>query len=217
MAGAEKLLTKLKERIQLLMVGEARLMHSIGLKPNHVSVLGVLLALFSAYFYWSSQFDVTLLTVAALFLLISGFLDALDGVLARLYGEVTVLGGFLDSLLDRYADAFVFLGIILGWLIKDSESAWVFWGFAALAGSLLVSYSRARAEAAGVKMETVGIAERAERIIILAVASFLSLLWSDALRWSVLLLAVLTNLTVLQRVIYFRKALRKKEVTTPIV
>jgi len=211
------LLTKLKERIQLLMVGEARLVHSIGLTPNQVSLLGVLTALFSAYFYWSSQFDVALLTVAAMFLLISGFLDALDGVLARLYGEVTVFGGFLDSLLDRYADAFVFLGIILGWLIKDSVSVWVFWGFAALVGSLLVSYSRARAEAAGVKMETVGIAERAERIIILVVASFLSLLWQDALRWSVLLLTILTNMTVLQRVIHFRKASRKKEATTPIV
>jgi len=216
MAEVEKLLTKLKERIQLLMVGEARLAHSIGLTPNHVSVLGVLSALFSAYLYWSSQFEVVLLTVAALFLLISGFLDALDGVLARLYGEVTVFGGFLDSLLDRYADAFVFLGIILGWLIKDS--VWVLWGFAALVGSLLVSYSRARAEAAGIKMESVGIAERAERIIILVVATLLSMVWADALRWSMLLLAVLTNLTVLQRVIYFKKASKKKEATTtPIV
>jgi archaetidylinositol phosphate synthase len=211
-----KLLTKLKERIQLLMVGEAKLAHSIGLTPNQVSFLGLLSALFSAYLYWSSQFDAALLTVAALFLLISGFFDALDGVLARLYGEVTVFGGFLDSLFDRYADAFVFLGILMGWLIKDP--VWMFWGFAALIGSLLVSYSRARAEAAGIKMETVGIAERAERIIILVVASLLSMVWADALRWSMLLLAVLTNLTVLQRVIYFRKASKKKEATTtPIV
>ena len=210
------MLTKLKERIQLLMVGEARLAHSIGLTPNQVSLLGLLSALFSAYLYWSSQFDVALLTVAALFLLISGFLDALDGVLARLYGEVTVFGGFLDSLLDRYADAFVFLGIIIGWLVKDS--VWVFWGFAALVGSLLVSYCRARAEAAGIKMETVGIAERAERIIILIVATLLSIVWTDALKWTMLLLAVLTNLTVLQRVVYFRKASKKKEgATTPIV
>jgi len=202
------------------MVGEARLAHSIGLTPNHVSVLGLLSALFSAYLYWSSQFEVALLTVAALFLLISGFLDALDGVLARLYGEVTVFGGFLDSLLDRYADAFVFLGIILGWLITNPNPVWMFWGLAALVGSLLVSYSRARAEAAGIKMESVGIAERAERIIILVVASLLSTVpgWADALRWSMLLLAILTNLTVLQRVIYFKKASKKKEATTtPIV
>jgi len=199
------------------MVGEARLAHIIGLTPNQVSVLGVLSALFSAFFYWSSQFDITLLALAAMFLLISGFLDVLDGVLARLYGEVTVFGGFLDSLLDRYADAFVFLGIIVGWLIKDPM--WLFWGCTALVGSLLVSYSRARAEAAGTRMESVGIAERAERIIILAVATLLSTVptWADALRWSMLLLAVLTNLTVLQRVIHFRKASKKKEAATPIV
>jgi len=197
------------------MVGEARLAHSVGLTPNQVSALGVLTALLSAYLYWNSQFDLALLTAAALFLLISGFCDALDGVLARLYGEVTVFGGFLDSLLDRYADAFVLIGVVLGWL--TTEPFWLFSGLAALMGSLLVSYSRARAEAAGVKIETVGLAERAERIIILAVASFISLLWSDALRWSVLLLAVLTNFTVMQRVIYFRKTSKKKETTTPIV
>jgi len=212
------LLTKLKERIQLLMVGEARLAHSIGLTPNQVSLLGLLSALFSAYLYWSSQFEIALLTVAALFLLISGFLDALDGVLARLYGKVTVFGGFLDSLLDRYADAFVLVGIILGWL--TTAPLWLFCGLATLMGSLLVSYSRARAEAAGVRMESVGVAERAERIIILVAASLLSIVpgWADALRWSMLLLAVLTNLTVLQRVIHFRKASKKKEATTtPIV
>jgi len=211
------LLTKLKERIQLLMVGEARLAHSIGLTPNQVSLLGVLSALFSAYIYWSSRFEPALLTVAALLLLISGFLDALDGILARLYGEVTLFGGFLDSLLDRYADAFVLVGIILGWL--TTEPLWLFSGLAALMGSLLVSYSRARAEGAGIRMETVGIAERAERIIILAVASFLSTVpdWADALRWSMLLLAILTNLTVLQRAVHFRKASKKRGAVTPIV
>ena len=78
-------------------------------------------------------------------------------------------------------------------------------------GSLMVSYARARAEAAGVKIETVGIAERAERLIILATASFLSIAWLEALSWGVAILAVLTNLTVLQRVIYFRKASQRKE------
>ena len=208
------MLTKLKERIQLLMVGEARLAHIVGLTPNQVSVLGLLMAVISACLYWNAQFEPVWLPVAALFLLISGFCDALDGVLARLYGEVTVFGGFFDSLLDRYADALILVSIIAGWLAVTSF--WLFCGLAALMGSLLVSYSRARAEAAGVKMETVGVAERSERIIILVAASLLSLVWLDALRWSIALLAVLTNLTVLQRLVYFRKASKKKE-TTPVV
>jgi archaetidylinositol phosphate synthase len=133
-------------------------------------------------------------------MLASGLLDALDGAIARIYGESTTFGGFFDSLLDRYADSVILCGIILGGLTEVS------WGLASLIGSLLVSYARARAEAARIKMESVGLAERAERIIIIALASFLSYLWLDALNWSILFLAILTNFTVIQRAIYFRKA-----------
>ncbi len=177
--------------------------------------MSLIFAYLSAITYWISGFNQTALIAAVSFLLVSGFFDALDGVVARLFGEVTVFGGFLDSLLDRYADAFIFLGVILGWLL--TSPVWVFWGFTAIIGSLLVSYSRARAESEGIKMESVGIAERAERIIILVFATLLNLVWVDALRWSMLLLAVLTNVTVLQRAIYFRKASRKKETATPII
>ena len=193
------------------MAYEAQLAHRVGLTPNAVSGLGVVAAVASAIFYWAAQFSLAYLVLAAVLLLISGFFDALDGVVARLFESVTVFGGFLDSMLDRYADALVLMGLVLGGFAD------AFWGFLALVGSLLVSYSRARAEAAGVKMETVGLAERAERILIVVVASFVTLAWSDALWWSVVLLAVLTNLTVVQRVIYFRKALKKKTATTPIV
>jgi len=194
------LLTRLKERFQLWISYEAKLAHSVGLTPNHISGIGALSAIISALLYLNAKAIPSLLVAATIFLLASGFCDALDGALARIYGETTVFGGFLDSLLDRYVDAVVLGGIILGELCDLS------WGLAALIGSLLVSYVRARAEAAGVKMETVGIAERAERLIILAVASLLSVLWLETLGWSIVLLAILTNLTVLQRVIYFHKS-----------
>jgi archaetidylinositol phosphate synthase len=193
------------------MTYEAQLAYRIGLTPNIVSGLGILAAVLSAFLFWNSRFVSWNLILASLFLLISGFFDALDGIIARLYGRVTVFGGFLDAMLDRYADALVLVGIILGGFAEIS------WGFFALIGSLLVSYSRARAEAAGIKMETIGLAERAERILILAVAGLLTLIWSYALWWSIVLLAVLTNLTVLQRAIYFRKTLKKKETKTPII
>ncbi len=208
------LLTKLKARIQVLMVKEAQLLHNLGLKPNHLTIIGILFAYLSALMYGISGVNQSALILAAGALLISGFFDALDGILARQFGEVTGFGGFLDSLLDRYADAFVFLGVLFGWLLISPF--WVFCGFAAMIGSLLVSYSRARAEAAGIKMESVGVAERAERLIILIAATLLNLVWTDALRWSMLLLAVLTNITVLQRGIYFRNASRKKEAITQI-
>lgn len=199
------MLTKLKQRVQSWITAEAKLAHSIGLTPNQISAIGIIFAILSALAYWKWQlFHPFLLIAAPLLLLASGFCDALDGTLARLYAKTTIFGGFLDSLLDRYADAIIFCGIILGGLCD------LFWGLTALIGSLLVSYARARAEAAGVKMETVGIAERAERLVILALASFLSIAWLEALSWSVVILAILTNLTVLQRVIYFRKASQRK-------
>ncbi len=200
LGGYEWLLTKLKQRAQLWFASEAKMLHKLGLSPNHVSILGIAFAVLSAITYWQWKLNPLLLILAPLLMLASGLLDALDGALARLCGEVTKFGGFFDSLLDRYADAIVICGIILGGLTEVS------WGLAALVGSMLVSYARARAEAAGVKMESVGLAERAERLVLLALASFLSFVWLDALCWGVLILAVLTNLTVIQRAIYFRKA-----------
>jgi archaetidylinositol phosphate synthase len=198
------MLTKLKQQIQALLTSEAAYAHKIGLTPNAVSGLGIMVALFSAVAYWRASTNTILLALAILFLLLSGFCDTLDGALARLYRQTTVFGGFLDSLLDRYADAAVLAGIILGGLADFS------WGLITIVGSLLVSYTRARAEAAGVKMESIGIAERAERVLILLVASLVAFVWSKALWWSVVLLAFLTNITVLQRVIYFHRDVKKK-------
>jgi archaetidylinositol phosphate synthase len=195
-------LTKLKQRAQSWLTSEATLLHRLGLTPNHVSLIGLILALISAVTYWQWQLHPLLLIVAPLLMLASGLLDALDGAIARIYGETSKFGGFFDSLLDRYADAIIFCGIILGGLTEISL------GLAALLGSMLVSYARARAEAAEIKMESVGLAERAERIVILALASFLSYVWLDALNWGILILAILTNLTVVQRSIYFRRAVR---------
>ncbi|MDH5733133.1 MAG: archaetidylinositol phosphate synthase [Candidatus Bathyarchaeota archaeon] len=194
------MLTKLKEKFQLWIASEAKMAHKIGLTPNHVSAIGIILAIFSTLAYWAWQANHLLLIVAPFLLLVSGFCDALDGAIARLHKQTTTFGGFLDSLLDRYADAVVFLGIIIGGLCDP------FWGLTAVIGSLLVSYTRARAEATGIKMEAVGVAERADRLFILAIASFLSIVWLEALNLGIIVLAFLSNLTVLQRVVYFYKA-----------
>jgi archaetidylinositol phosphate synthase len=169
-----------------------------------ISGLGVVLGVASGFVYWQAGLAVdgpsiypSYLVIAVVLLLASGYCDALDGALARLHNETSVVGGFLDSLLDRYVDASVYCGLIVGGLCD------AFWGLLALIGSLLTSYARARSEAADIPMETVGVVERAERLIIIVLASLLSIIWIDAIRWSIILLAVATNITVLQRVLYF--------------
>ena len=207
------MLTKLKQKIQQMLTAEAQAAHKIGLTPNMLSAIGLALSLFSAMAYvmaQNPQNQPLLLLLAVILLLTSGFCDALDGVLARTYQQTSVFGGFFDSLIDRYADAAVYAGVIIGGLCDP------IWGLIALAGSLLVSYSRARAEAAGIKMESIGVAERAERMIILAAASIFAIFWPQilnigTLNIGIIVLAVLSNFTVLQRAVHVYRVLKKKE------
>src|SRR4030067_2533289 len=145
------MLTKLKKKVQQFLSTEARFAHSVGLTPNMTSVLGVVLSVLAAVAYAMGLAQPLLLLVAVFLLLASGFFDTLDGVLARNFQQATVFGGFFDSLLDTYDDALVSSRIIIGGLCDVSS------GLAALGGSMLVSYSRARAEAAGIKMASVGL------------------------------------------------------------
>lgn len=199
------MLTKLKKKIQQMLTTEAEIAHKMGLTPNLTSVIGIILSFLSATAYATGKSNAYTLLIATLLLLLSGFCDALDGVLARLYNQATSFGGFLDSLLDRYADAFVYAGIIIGELCNP------LWGLAALIGSLLVSYSRTRAEALGLNMESVGLAERAERLLILAAASITAIFWLPALNIAIIILAILSNITVMQRALYAYSKLKKEK------
>ena len=207
------MLTKLKQKVQQMLSAEARAAHRIGLTPNIVSCIGFVFAFLSALAYsmptqwlpmnWVLLSTPWFLVIAVILLMVAGFCDTLDGILARNYQQATAFGGFLDSLLDRYADAAVFAGIIIGGLCNPIV------GLVALAGSLLVSYSRARAEAIGIKMESIGLAERPERIIILALFTIAAIYWLPALNIGIIVLAVLSNFTVLQRALHVYKTLKK--------
>ena len=199
-----------------MLTSQATAAHKIGLTPNKVSLIGFILAMASAVAYgFAPQFNWMLL-VATLFLLASGFCDTMDGIIARTYQQVTVFGGFFDSVLDRYADAAVFAAIIVAGLANAGwNTIWgalwaTIWGLAALSGSVLVSYTRARAEAVGIKMESVGLAERAERMLILAAVSIIAFWWLPALGYGIAVLAVLANVTVIQRALHVYRELKKK-------
>ncbi len=190
-----------------MLTSEAKIAHKLGLTPNRISVLGFILALASAVtFAVSPDPSAWLLLLAVFFLLASGFCDTMDGIVARKFNQASTFGAFFDSVLDRYADAAVYSGIIISGLCHPA------WGLAAIAGSVLVSYTRARAEGIGIKMESVGLAERAERLLILAASALVAILYLPALNYGVILLAILANLTVIQRGYHVYKALKEVKV-----
>jgi len=196
-----------------MLTSQANAAHKIGLTPNKISIIGFLLALASAASYaLTTSESPWLLIVAVVFLMASGFCDTMDGIVARTFQQTTVFGGFFDSVLDRYADTAVYAAIIFAGL---SNAAWgsvwgVVWGLAALAGSIMVSYTRARAEAVGIKMESVGFAERAERMLILAAVSIIGFFLLPAIGYGIALLAVLSNFTVIQRAVHVYRTLKVK-------
>ena len=175
------------------------MLHSLGFTPNSISVLGLLLAISSATLYVFNSAENCFIALAGALFLLSGLSDAVDGLIADIYGETTRFGGVLDSVSDRYGDAIVLVGIILGGLCD------LYWGLAALIGSVMVSYVRARAEVDGVEMESVGLMERAERLVLVFLASIINYYYNGTIYYSIILLALLTNLTVIQRMLHFRR------------
>jgi archaetidylinositol phosphate synthase len=195
--------SNLKKRFEKAVAAAVKPLGSLGVTPNQVTALGLTVALVSAWLYAGWNGDRLRLVYGALGILLSGFLDAIDGVLARGTGRASRLGGFLDSVADRYSDALILSGITVGGLCSLPA------GLLALTGSLMVSYTRSRAEAEGVEMAGVGIFERAERMIFIAACSFASYWWPRSLDYGVMTLAALANVTVAQRALHYKKRAEK--------
>ena len=168
----------------------------VAVNPNSLTISGFVVSLISAFFFAKSE-----AFIAGAILLFSGFFDAFDGVVARENNRITRFGGFLDSVCDRFADAAVIMGVMYGGLAAFPPFPEWFIGGVALVGSLMVSYTRARAEAAGGSAE-VGLGDRAVRLLIIVAGAFLGMV-----NWAILLVAVLSFITVFQRIAYVRKTL----------
>jgi len=189
-------------RIQYLVEGifqsSSRLFHRIGLSPNSLTALGFLLWIVASILYWGGlsgwEWGATIVV-----LLVAGFLDAVDGAMARKYAKVSKFGGVLDSVLDRLGEIAVNVGLAAGALISFWLALW------AMSAALMVSYVRAE----GVTLKGIGIAERPERLLILAFATLLWPLSHGFLFWGVLLIAVLSSITVVDRVYRASRALSR--------
>ncbi|MCL7411761.1 MAG: CDP-alcohol phosphatidyltransferase family protein [Methanosarcinaceae archaeon] len=176
---------------------------AIPLSPNALTLVGLVISIISAAAFARGE-----LIMGGTLILVSGVFDILDGAVARARGRMTAFGGFLDSVCDRYADAAIFIGIMYGSLAGNISTTALFgiplwlWCAMAIIGSLLVSYTRARAEGAGVENMNVGIAERPERMILLVVGAFCGLII-----WAIATIVILTHITIIQRVLYAKKHL----------
>lgn len=165
----------------------------LGLKPNHITLAGLCGNIIAAVLIGSGR-----LMAGGLMAALMGPLDAVDGAMARKIEVPTRFGGFLDSVIDRY-DELLLLGGVLVYFTRGGNTWGIYLTYAAAAGSVLVSYMRARAEALGFDGK-VGLLTRVERYIILILGLLLN--W---IIYSVGIIAVLGNATALQRLLYVKK------------
>lgn len=189
------MLSRFRDRVSRAVEPIARAFARAGFTPNSLTLMGLAVGIAAAVLFgYGMQFW------AGIVLLICGFFDLIDGAVARTTGKKTPFGGVLDSVTDRYVDFLIFLGIIWAGLADAGLLPGWMWGFLAIIGSLMVSYIRARAEAAGSGKLEVGIAERGERILILAIGALVGYT-----KYAVVLIAVLTHITVGHRLIVARR------------
>jgi phosphatidylglycerophosphate synthase len=175
----------------------APLVKRIPFSPNVLTITGFLVTCVAAV---AISHNVRL---GGILILVGGAFDIVDGVVARTGGKATRFGAFLDSVLDRYSDAFLFLA--LAWYFSArGDYAGAFLSLVTLIGAFLISYARARAEGLGESCH-VGIMERPERIILLIFGCFTG--WLLPVMW---VMATLTHITVIQRIYHVRKKMKEK-------
>ena len=177
----------------------------LGIRPNHITIAGFILTFYAAWFLYNKE-----IYYAFLIGLIACLFDGADGLVARSTGTSSIKGGYLDAVIDRYADCVAFSALILGgWMnpIKGLEFiSGEAWAIIALAGAFQTSYSRAAAERLGVTQEGIGVIERPERWFILGIGLLIGELIGDVetiITWVVAFLAIFGNVTVLQRIYHF--------------
>ncbi len=169
----------------------------VRIHPNILTVIGFAITVIAAFVIPYN------LRLGGLIILLGGLFDMLDGIVARVNNRATRFGAFLDSLLDRYSDAFLFLSIAWYLAAKGNHTG-AFLSLGTLVGAFLISYARARAEGLGESCNT-GIMERPERVVLLAFAAITG--WVAPVLWIML---ILTHITVIQRAYHVWKAMSNR-------
>lgn len=171
--------------------------------PNVLTLASLIPTAFAAYSLANGRF-----VAAGVWIILAGFFDVIDGAVARAMSRMTPFGAVLDSVTDRASDAFIYVGAAM-YFHRTGEPRYVFITLVALAGALMVSYTRARAENTVIDCK-VGFAERGERMVLMLLALFLNKLGAGM--W---LLAGLAWLTTIQRLIHTHRALEAGQHRAP--
>lgn len=189
----------LRKKTRIFVERIARLVGALGFSPNMLTILGFLLTFPVALFLASGRW-----LLAGILLALASLFDVIDGAVARVMGKVSRFGAFLDSTLDRFSEAVIYLGLTIYYL-KSQDFTSSLLCYLTLIGSFMVSYTRARAEGVGVECRE-GFFTRFERML----ALILGLLIGKP-EWALWFLALFSNLTAFQRIYLVWKALKGKD------
>jgi len=195
-------LNNLRNSIQPQLEKIGKKFAATGLSPNFWTGIGLFFAFASAIVYGLNiEFA---LIIGGILLLISGFFDIVDGQVAKVTKKTSKMGSFLDSVSDKTAEVVIFLGILIGGYAEP------FLVLLAISLSLLVSYSRARAESLGVKLQGIGIGERAERLLVIAILGIIGGIFQsiEFMEYAVIIVIIIAAITLIQRIIVTSKELR---------
>ena len=186
------MLNNLRESLKPYLQSIGRIFASTGISPNVWTVVGLIFAFVSSIVY-GINFEFSLI-LGGVILLISGFFDIVDGQVARYTNKITKSGGFLDSIFDKIAEVSIFFGILIGGYTEP------YLVFLAITLSLLVSYTRAKADTLGIKLQGIGIGERAERLLVIAIVGMLGFMEA-----AVIIVIIIAAITLVQRIIVLAK------------
>lgn len=186
--GKKLVLNNLRDRLKPSLERIGRGFASTGLSPNFWTSIGLVFAIASAVVYGLGM-ELGLI-IGGVLLLVSGFFDMVDGQVARVTGKTSQKGSYLDSMFDKIAEVAIFLGILIGGYAEP------YLVFLAITLSLLVSYARAKSDAINVKLQGVGIGERAERLLVIAIIGIIGFM-----ELAVIIVVVIAGITLIQRMI----------------
>lgn len=186
------MLNNLRNSLKPYLQTIGKIFASTGISPNVWTAVGLIFAFISSLVYGISlEFS---LILGGILLLISGFFDIVDGQVARYTNRISKSGGFLDSIFDKIAEVAIFFGILLGGYVEP------YLVILAISLSLLVSYTRAKADTLGIKLQGIGIGERAERLLVIAIVGMIGFMEA-----AIIIVIIIAAITLVQRIVVLAK------------